>query len=287
MWRRSPLTFGFAAIVLGVLPSGLSSVGCAGRAARDTEQSQIRYQLAADYFRGQRIEAAQEELKRALALDEQNADAYNLLGLIALRQGADHLRQMSTSACLRGPDAEAVRRDAVTQFRAAREHLQKATTVRADYAEAWNNLAVAALQLESYEEAVAAAENALKDATYPSPELARANLGWAHFHRKDLNAAWRALHAAVSRSPGFCVGRYRLAKVYLERGQLDEAADQIDAVTANPACPIQEAYLLAGLVHQRRQDVDGARHLFDRCVALAPRACLAAECRRYEETLAK
>lgn len=281
MWRRS-------ALISGLLAFGVMSVGsCAGRTAREAEQSQIRYQLAADYFRAQRIEAALDELKRALALDEQNADAYNLLGLIALRQGADHLRQMQTSACLRGPDAEAVRRDAVTQFRLARDQLAKATAIRPDFAEAWNNLAVAALQLERYDEAAAAAENALKDVAYPSPELARANLGWAHFHKKDLNAAWRSLHAAVARSPGFCVGRYRLAKVYLERGHLDEAAEHVDAVTANPACPIQEAYLLAGLIHQRRRDLEDARRLFGRCVALAPRACLALECRRYEEALAK
>ena len=40
-------------------------------------------------------------------------------------------------------------------------------------------------------------------------------------------------------------------------------------------------FLLAGLVHQHRGDGAGARSLFDRCVSMASRACLAAECRRY------
>jgi hypothetical protein len=71
--------------------------------------------------------------------------------------------------------------------------------------------------------------------------------------------------------------------VYLDRGQLDQAAEEIDAVTSNPACPIQEAFLLGGLVHQRRKEVAGAHALFERCLAIAPRACLAAECRRYAE----
>ncbi|HEX2658593.1 MAG TPA: tetratricopeptide repeat protein [Polyangia bacterium] len=249
------------------------------------EQSHLRYQLAADDFRAQRTEAAIEELRRALALNPDNADAYNLLGLVSLSQGAEYVRQVETMACLRGADAESLRRDAVTKFKAAEEQLRKATALKGDFSEAWNNLAVAALQLENYDEASSAAENALKNATYASPELARANLGWAHFHKKNLNDAWKALHESVARAPGFCVGRYRLAKVYVERGQYDEAAEEIDAVVANPACPIQEAFLLAGLVHQHRSDGAGATKLFDRCVAIAPRACLAAECKHYAEML--
>jgi Tfp pilus assembly protein PilF len=189
------------------------------------------------------------------------------------------------SSCLQGSDAEAVRRDAAAKFKVAEQHLRKATTLRPGFSEAWNNLAVAALHLENYDEAAVAAANALKDAAYPSPEVARANLGWAEFHKKNLNAAWKELHEAVARTPGFCVGRYRLAKVYVERGQYDEAADEVDAVVSNSACPIQEAYLLAGMVHQRRKDVSGARALFDRCMTIAPRACLAIECKRYAEML--
>lgn len=274
----------FVAIV-GALATFATGVGCAPRSKRDADQSQIRYQLAADYLRGQRMEAALDELRRALALDPDNADAYNLLGLISLQQGAEYVRQAEVMACLRGADGEAVRHDATAKFREADEHLRKAVALRPDFSEAWNNLAVAALQIGSYDQASHAAQNALKDVTYPSPELARANLGWALFHKKNLNAAWKALHEAVARAPGFCVGRYRLAKVHADRGQFEEAAEQIDAVVANPACPIQEAYLLAGLVHQHRHDAVGARALFDRCVALAPRACLAGECKRYGEMI--
>lgn len=271
---------------IGVLAAiGAAWPGCATRPARDSEQSHIRYQLANDYFRARRTEAALEELRKALEMDPDNADAYDLLGLIALAQGAEYLRQAETVACLKGADAEAVRRDAVDKFREAQQHLRKATALRPAFSEAWNNLAVAALHLESYDEAVTASENALKDVAYPSPEFARSNLGWALFHKKNLNGAWKALHEAVARAPGFCVGRYRLAKVYLERGQLEQAAEEIDAVTDNPACPIQEAFQLAGLVHQRRKDLPGARALFERCLAIAPRACLAGECQRYAELL--
>jgi type IV pilus assembly protein PilF len=268
--------------IVGALAAISTWPACAAHTKeRNVEQSRIRYQLAADDFRGQRPEAALEELRKALEIDPENAEAYNLLGLIALSQGAEYVRQVETAGCLQGADAESLRRDAMTKFNEAEGHLRKATTLRPGYSDAWNNLAVAALQLARYDEAITAAQNALKDVAYPSPELARANLGWAELQKKNLNAAWKALHEAVARLPGFCVGRYRLAKVYVERGQYDEAADEIDAVAANPACPVQEAFLLGGLVHQHRGDTAGARALFDRCVAIASRACLAAECRRY------
>jgi len=266
---------------VGVVGSGFGfAPGCATRPKKDSEQSQVRFQLAADYFRGQRNEAALEELRKSLAADPDNADAYNLLGLIALAQGAEYLRQVETAACLRGGDAESVRRDAIQKFRQGEQYLRKATELRPEFADAWNNLSVAAIHLENYDEAVRAAENALKDIAYASPEFARANLGWAQFHRKNLNEAWKALHEAVARAPGFCVGRYRLAKVYVERGQVNEATEEIDAVVGNSACPIQEAVLLAGMLHQRRGDAGGAHELFARCVSMAPRSCNAAECSR-------
>ena len=51
----------------------LSAPGCATRAKRDPDQSQVRYQLAVGYFQGHRVEAAVEELQKAIEADPQNA----------------------------------------------------------------------------------------------------------------------------------------------------------------------------------------------------------------------
>jgi type IV pilus assembly protein PilF len=261
----------------------LTIAACTPRQKRDPDQSQIHYQLAADSFRNRRIEAAMDELHHALELDPENADIFNLMGLISLQQGAEYLAQVETDTCLRGRDAEAVRRDATAKFRDAEQKLSRATDLRPKFSEAWNNLSVAALQLQSYDEAANAARSALKDVTYAEPEVARANLGWALYQKKDIEGAWKELHEAASRAPGFCVGRYRLAKVYVDRGDYERAAEELDAVAAAKQCPIQEAFLLAGLVQQRRKDLPRAKDLFGRCVNLAPRSCLAAECKRYGE----
>lgn len=229
-----------------------------------------------------------DELQKALEMDPTNADAMNLMGLISLQQGAEYVAQAETENCLRGSDEETVRRQANAKFRQAEQELRKATTLRPQFSEAWNNLAVAGLSLKDFDLAATAARNALKDVTYPEPEVARANLGWALFQNKDnkdYEGAWKELHEAVARSPGFCVGRYRLAKLYVERVDYDRAAEELDAVAATPSCPIQEALLLGGLVHEHRKDPKGARLLFGRCAELAPRGCLAAQCKRYAEML--
>jgi type IV pilus assembly protein PilF len=265
--------------------AALLATGCVPRAKKDPEQSQVLYELGAKYFANRRVEAAIEELQKALKADPENADAYNMLGIIALKQGHDYLQQSETAACLKGRDAEVVHADAVQKFREAETQLRKAVDLRSEFSSAWNNLSVATFHLDEWDASIAAAQNALKDPTYAEPQTARANLGWAYYHKKDLLNAWKELHEAVSQAPEFCVGRYRLAKVYVERGEIDSAAEEVDSVVGNEKCPIQEAFLLGGLVHERRKESDRARALFERCASLAPRSCMAAECRRYAQLI--
>jgi Tfp pilus assembly protein PilF len=264
---------------IAVLPA------CASRPKRDPDQSFARYELGVQYYNGRRVEAAIEELNHALKADPENADAYNMLGIIALNQGHDYVSQVESADCLRGRDAELVRQDATRKFREAEQKFNRAVALRPAFANAWNNLAVAALALQEWDLAISAAEEALKDPAYGQPEFARANLGWAYFNKKEIQRAWKELHEAVSRAPGFCVGRYRLAKVYVDRGDVEQAAEHVDAVVNDNRCPIQEAYLLGGLVQQRRKHRERARALFGRCAEMAPRSCIASECRRYAQMI--
>lgn len=270
-------------MVLANVLATLGGPGCASRPRRDVDQSFAYYQIGVENFRNRRIEAAIEEIGKALKADPENADAHNLLGLIALNQGHDFIMQVEGDGCLEGQDAAMVRTDAVRRFKQAELHFRRALEARPEFPEASNNLAVTLLQLQDWDGAIRAAGDALKDAAYPQPEVARANLGWAYFQKRELQRAWKELHEATSRAPGFCVGRYRLAKVYAERGDMEQAASSLDPILADARCPIQEAFLLGGLIGQRRRDLERARGLFDRCAAMAPRSCIATECRRYSK----
>jgi type IV pilus assembly protein PilF len=261
------------------------SAGCASAPKRDPDQSFIRYQLAVEYFKQNRLEASIEELDKSLKDDPENPDAHYMLGIISLRQGHDYVQNGEVQSCLTGRDAQQVRGDATAKFKEAEVHFRRAVTLRPEFPGAWNNLAVTAIQLEDWPKAVDAASRALKDSTYTEPETARANLGWAHLKMKDTQKAWKELNEAVSRAPRYCVGRYRLAKVYFERGDVVQAAENLDSILADGRCPIQEAFLLGGLVQQRRKDKERARALFIRCAQMAPRSCTAGECKRYQALL--
>jgi len=273
-------------LTMGTCIAVLSAPGCAARAKRDTDQSQVRYQLAVGYFQNRRVEAATEELQKAIEADPQNAEAYNLLGLIALKQAHDYGEQAETFSCLKGADAQSVRAEENVKLKEADVAFRKAVELRPNFPEAWNSISAVSLLLQAWDQAVESAQNALKDPTYDAPVYARANLGWAYFHKKDLQNAWKELHESVSRAPAFCVGRYRLAKVYLERGDLEQAAEVLEPVLADTKrCPIQEAVLLGGLLHERRKDSEKARELFRACADMSPRSCAAEECRRYAQMI--
>jgi Tfp pilus assembly protein PilF len=273
-------------LIMGTCIAVLSAPGCATRAKRDTDQSEVRFRLAVGYFENRRVEAAVEELQKAIEADPQNADAYNMLGLIALKQAYDYAAQAETFSCLKGADAESVRAEETSKLKEAEGRFRKAIDLRPEFPQAWNSISTVSLLLQTWDPAIEAAQNALKDPTYDAPVFARANLGWAYFHKKDLQNAWKELHEAVSRAPGFCVGRYRLAKVYLERGDIDEALDAIAPLLADrKRCPIQEAFLLGGLLYERRKDPEKARELFRACADMSSRSCAADECRRYAQMI--
>gem|GEM_PF-635386 len=270
---------------LAVTCALLWGVACASRPKRDPDQSYKLYQVAVSSYEANRMEAALGELEQALKVDPENAEAHNMLGIIALRQGAEFEAQVQTLACIRGSDAQMVALDSSRRFREARASFEKAVAIRPEFAEAWNNLSVTDLNLEDWDAAIEAAGSALKIGTYSEPHIARGNLGWAYYKKRDLQRAWRELQDAVSRQPGFCVGHYRLAKILVDRGQLEMADEQLAALTADSRCPIQEAFLLAGMVAEKRSDRDRALELFQRCTNLGAKSCVAGECRRYAEMI--
>ena len=109
--------------------------------------------------------------------------------------------------------------------------------------------------------------------------MAQGNLGWAYHQKKDYLRAARELRQSLFANPQFCVCRYRLAKNYYEQGDYEAAEEELARVTSDVKCPIQEAFLLHGVVALKRGDRPREATLFQRCGELAPRSCLARECR--------
>ncbi len=240
--------------------------------------SEKQYLLGADYFNKGLMGPALEELLKAVELNPENPDAHNLLGLLFLRKAADAEELSTRTQCLKGEELHLEKQEMDMHFKKAEEQFRKAIELKPNFSEALNNLAVVAIHFGRYDEAVQSEEKALQNIIYREPFAAEGNLGLAYLSKNDLARAAKTLRQALFEQPQFCVGRYRLAKVYYEQKEYDHAAEELDKVTNEKACPIQEAFHLAGLVSIRRQDRARAAEMFQRCVALAPKSCLAREC---------
>jgi len=263
-----------ACVVLATLQA------CGPAATRvDPDASMKRYLLGADYFTKGLVEPALEELLKAVELDPNNADAHNLLGLVWLRKGAEAEELSTRNQCLKGEALALEKQEADTQFKKSEEQLRKAIALKKDFSEARNSLAVVMIHFGRYDEAVELEEKALANIVYREPFAAQGNLGQAYLEKGDYVRAAKALRQALFEQPKFCVGRYRLAKVYYQQQDWDHAAEEIDQVVTDKACPIQEAYQLAGMVALRRDNRDKAQQMFSRCIDLAPKSCLASECK--------
>ena len=69
---------------MGTIIAMLPALGCASRPRRDPDQSAVLYELGVKYYEGRRIELAIEQFNSALKADPDNAEAYFMLGTIAL-----------------------------------------------------------------------------------------------------------------------------------------------------------------------------------------------------------
>jgi type IV pilus assembly protein PilF len=262
-----------------VLVVVLGAAACATTQIRnDPEASEKRTLLGADYFSKGLIGPALEELLKAVELNRDNAEAQHLLGLIFLRKGVEAEEMSIRAQCLKGDELRLEAQDMNGHFKKAEEHFREAVRIKPTYSEALNSLAVVAIHFGRNDEAIKFEERALANIIYREPYIAQGNLGLAYLNMNKLPEAAKALRQALFEQPQFCVGRYRLAKIYYEQKEWDQAADELDKVTGEKQCPIQEAYHLAGLVALRRQDRGRAHEMFQKCVSLAPKSCIAKEC---------
>src|SRR5690606_23091001 len=109
--------------------------------------------------------------------------------------------------------------------------------------------------------------------------LTRANLGWAYFHQNDHARAAKELRQAEQFNPGMCVAKYRLGRVYFAREEWNKALEQFQAVAQDRTCPMQEAQLYLLKTYGELGMKEQAPTVQARCVEMAPRSCIAAQCK--------
>lgn len=287
---------GIAARALGLavlLGSVASAPGCATRrnegaedpATPEASPADKHYDVAVGSFHNGMFEDAKVQLDRALRTDPEHADSYYLRGVLLLNEGRTLVDAVESQQCLQDDAAELQRRRAQELHGQAREAFSAAATHYPDGAagrgRANNSLSVVSLFFHEHEAAIEHSRAALDQRFYADRYSALANMGWAHYNLGDLVSATNELRQAVLLNPDFCVGRYRLAQVYIEAGLPEQAVEQARMVVDDPRCPIQDAHRILGVASVRLGDEASARAAFGSCVAMAPRSCLARDCGRF------
>jgi tetratricopeptide (TPR) repeat protein len=279
----------------GIALTGLT--GCAGRTEAGSASGEDGappadkyYEIAVGSFHNGMLEDAKAQIRSALRADENHADSLYLLGVILLHEGKSMVDAVESEMCLTDAAAGNQRLRADELHREAHDAFERASKAYEEHepgrGRAFNSMAVVSLHFQEYDRAIEEATKSLDVQFYTERYSALSNLGWAYYKRGDNVEAMTELRQAVMFNPDYCVGRYRLAQVYLDADLNEQAAEEISRVIADERCPIQDAHRLYGVASLRMGQGGEAGAAFDACVALAPRSCLASECQRFSQLAA-
>jgi tetratricopeptide (TPR) repeat protein len=250
------------------------------RSEGDPQRSATRLDLAKDALMRRNADLAEAEANRSIAYQRTNEEAYLVRGLAHFYRAVQTERALTVDGCMTGLDAEAMHLDLDEHLGAAEKDFAEAVALAPDYGEAWSNRGVISNLQDNPERAVDHLERAL---FHPSrlidPVVTRAHLGWARFQMGDHPDAVKEFLLALQFRPGHCLATYRLGRVYFEREEWEKAAEQFQGVTEQLTCGSQEASLYLMRTRAAQGLVEEAKTARDACIEMAPRSCVAVQCR--------
>lgn len=153
----------------------------------DLNQSEAHNKLGFAYLRNGQLNEAFVEFQKAIRVNPENKEALNYLGFIS---------------------SEFNKHDEAISY------YNRAIAIDPEYSDAQNNLGVTYAKLENWNEAVKYFKTALSNPTYPTPERAYSNLGYAYYMMQDYTKAEEALKEALIRNPVLQSSMYILGLVY-------------------------------------------------------------------------
>lgn len=199
-----------AAALAGCAGSGDKAAGGELKTASDQspaeKRASIRLQLAVGYFQDGKLEVALDEVKQAIAINPEFADAYGVRALIYSQMG---------------------------ELALAEENYLRALKLAPRNPELSNNYGSFLCQQGRGAQGLAYFESALKNPTYQSPLKALLNAGSCSLKLQNLDAAERYLLDALRYEPDHPTTNANLARVYYERRDFQRAGFFINRVKAS------------------------------------------------------
>jgi type IV pilus assembly protein PilF len=218
MKRHTGLNIAALVLFLAAALSGCASSSSQGGSQADLltasdqtelqKRAQIRLQLAIGYYAQNQMSTALDEVKQALVIDPNLADAYSMRGLIYMD--------------LREP-------------RLAEENLQRAIKLAPNNPDFQNNYGWFLCSNGREKESIGYFEAAAKNRLYQSPAKALNNAGSCSLKMRDFAAAERYLTEAFQSDPGNLDTNTNLARLYYARADYTRARFYIARVIKGEA----------------------------------------------------
>lgn len=234
----------------------------------ETLQSAVQLHRSGDLPRAEQI------YRQVLQADPRNADAWHLLGMVALQVGnfpaaADCIRRAihfdASQAAFHANLAEAHRGQGQTEEAIAA--YRKALAIEPRLPEAHNNLGTVYQDLGRVEEARAEFQEAIR--LQPGYAQAHVNLGSLWHDQGKLDEAAACYRRAVRAEPNYAPAYNSLGSVLYDQRRYAEATQQFsEALRRDPR--LAEAHNNLGNVLKTRGQLDEARQCYERAVQARP-----------------
>jgi tetratricopeptide (TPR) repeat protein len=201
--------------------------------------------------------AALTELTAAEKYDSDNADLFNYLGMAYYNK---------------------------KKYDIAAQNYLKALALKPAFSDARNNLGVAYLEMQRWDDAILQFKLVTEDIFYQNQGAAGINLGIAYFGKGDYPKALSLLRSVIANYPRDPRGRLNLGKVYFAMDKLDLAiAEYKKALELNS--DYANAYYSLGLAYQKKNDCPAAQTAFREVLRIAPDSEIGQLAKEYLDVL--
>lgn len=207
-------------------PTGGEGVGMADQTDL-ARRAQIRLQLAVGYFEQGQMPTALEEVKQALQIDPNMADAYSVRALIYMETGENKL---------------------------AEQNFLRALKMQPDNPDFSNNYGWFLCRTGHEKDSIRYFDAALANKSYQSPAKALNNAGVCSMRLNDDAAAEHYLTQAFRAQPGNADTNLNLAKLAYKRNQLAQADFYVNRVAGSDN-PSPDALWMAVKIERKRGDL--------------------------------
>ncbi len=230
-----------------ILAASLGLALCASgqneqKLARAREKDpRYQYNLGLFHLNGGNVDEALKALQKSLALDPRSALAWNALGLARSMKG---------------------------ELEASSEAYRKSLELDPAFSEARNNLGTVYQELGFLDRAQAEFEKVVRDANYPTRELAYYNLARLFFLQDKIDPAFENIQRALQLKPKFGLALNLKGLILEKRGDVSGAVDAYELAAKAVPDDTTFAFNLAAACYKNGQTAK-SRELFERLAGRA------------------